>query len=78
MGLFTEKSRRKNARPARERTEGDIRLKELHGRFLRSHGFSMQNSANGRKRNVLGLTGFILVNNVLQKCAKPRKNSFFN
>src|ERR1700674_4078119 len=31
------------------------------GRFLRSHGFSMQNSATGRKRNAFGLTVFVLV-----------------
>ena len=31
------------------------------GRFLRSHVFSVQNSATGRKRNAFGLTVFVLV-----------------
>jgi hypothetical protein len=38
----------------------DVRV-IFHGRFLRSHEFSMQNSATARKRNAFGLTIFVLV-----------------
>jgi hypothetical protein len=50
----------------------------FHGRFLRSHGFSMQNSATGCKRNALGLAFLSSWSNVLQKRANPRKNSLLN
>src|SRR5438034_780915 len=38
---------------------------------IRSHGFSMQNSATGRKRNAFGLTVFVLVKQRFAKACKP-------
>ena len=42
-------------------SQSKLEWRREDGRFLRSHGFSMQNSATGRKRNAFGLTVFVLV-----------------